>query len=126
MKWLFFAGLGTGTVLGMLVAPRSGRRVQTSSPEHMPKPRTHRSRRSQVPRHEVQAEAQPMESSPEKRDDLMTILNDWPHERLIEIDGIGPVLASKIIRNRPFKSEQDLIESKELPPSAIAALRRAS
>ena len=48
------------------------------------------------------------------------------HERLIEIDGIGPVLASKIIQNRPYESEQELIESKELPPSAIESLRKAA
>lgn len=58
--------------------------------------------------------------------DLMSILNDWPHERLIEIDGIGPVLATKIIQNRPYKSEQQLVESKQLPPSAIESLRNAA
>jgi gas vesicle protein len=57
---------------------------------------------------------------------LMSVLNDWPHERLIEIDGIGPVLASKIIQHRPYESEQDLIESKQLPPSAIESLRNAA
>jgi gas vesicle protein len=60
------------------------------------------------------------------RNDLMSILNDWPHERLIEIDGIGPVLATKIIQNRPYESEEDLIESKQLPPSAIESLRNAA
>lgn len=58
--------------------------------------------------------------------DLMSILNDWPRERLIEIDGIGPVLATKIIQNRPYDSEEDLIESKQLPPSAIESLRNAA
>ena len=58
--------------------------------------------------------------------DLMSILNEWPHERLIEIDGIGPVLATKIIQNRPYESEDDLIESKQLPPSAIESLRNAA
>jgi len=57
---------------------------------------------------------------------LMSIVNEWPHERLIEIDGIGPVLATKIIRNRPYESEEALIASKELPPGAIESLKRAS
>jgi gas vesicle protein len=60
------------------------------------------------------------------RNDLMSILNDWPHERLIEIDGIGAVLASKIIEDRPYDSEEDLIESKQLPTSAIESLRKAA
>jgi gas vesicle protein len=57
---------------------------------------------------------------------LMAILNEWPHDRLIEIDGIGPVLASKIIQHRPYKSEEELVESKHLPPSAIESLREAA
>jgi gas vesicle protein len=60
------------------------------------------------------------------RGDLMAILNEWPHERLIEIDGIGPILASKIIQHRPYESEQQLIDSKRLPPSAIESLRNAA
>ena len=57
---------------------------------------------------------------------FLEIINDWPEERLIAIRGIGPVLASKIIKNRPYEQEEDLVESKELPPSAIEALRKAS
>jgi DNA uptake protein ComE-like DNA-binding protein len=57
---------------------------------------------------------------------LMSILNEWPHERLIEIEGIGPILATKIIQNRPYESEDDLLNSKALPPSAIENLKRAS
>jgi gas vesicle protein len=57
---------------------------------------------------------------------LLEIINDWPQERLIEIDGIGPVLASKIIENRPYKEDGDLLESKILPPSAVEALRKAA
>lgn len=63
---------------------------------------------------------------PSEGNGLMSILNDWSHERLIEIDGIGPVLATKIIQNRPYDSEGDLIESKQLPPSAIESLRKAA
>jgi gas vesicle protein len=60
------------------------------------------------------------------RNTLLAIINDWPHERLIEIDGIGPVLASKIIENRPYKDDSELLEAKILPPSAIEALRKAA
>ena len=56
---------------------------------------------------------------------LLAILNDWPHERLIEIDGIGPVLATKIIQSRPYES-LDALENSKLPPSAIESLRKAA
>ncbi len=57
---------------------------------------------------------------------LMSILNEWPHDKLIEIEGIGPVLATKIIQHRPYESEEALLNSKELPPSAIESLRKAA
>jgi len=56
---------------------------------------------------------------------FLVIVNEWPHERLIEIDGIGPKLATKIISHRPYKSAEELAKSKLLPPSAIEALRKA-
>lgn len=56
---------------------------------------------------------------------LLAILNEWPHERLIAIDGIGPVLATKIIQNRPYES-LDALENSKLPPSAIESLKKAA
>lgn len=57
---------------------------------------------------------------------FLVLINEWPHERLIEIDGIGPVMAMKIIQGRPYKTEEDLTDTKMLPPSAIESLRRAA
>ena len=57
---------------------------------------------------------------------FLDIINDWPHDRLIAIDGIGTVLASKIIQGRPYTSEEQLVDAKTLPPSAIESLRRAA
>ena len=57
---------------------------------------------------------------------FMEIINEWPHNRLIAIDGIGPVLASRIIQGRPYKSEDELTQSKTLPPSALDSLRKAA
>ena len=57
---------------------------------------------------------------------FLTIVNEWPHDRLVEINGIGPKLATKIISHRPYRSAEELAKSKLLPPSAIEALRKAS
>lgn len=57
---------------------------------------------------------------------LLSVINEWTHDRLIAIDGIGPVLAQKIIQHRPYRSEQEFIDLKELPPSAIENLRKAA
>ncbi|HWR35604.1 MAG TPA: YtxH domain-containing protein [Clostridia bacterium] len=137
MRWAFFAGLGFGTALGFLYAPKSGAetrgnlrnaatgsgkaRQQISLIVDRAKAETDEAReanQSEASREEQQTVRAPVS--------ILTIVNEWPHERLIEIDGIGPVLASKIISKRPYKAFQDLVASKLLPPSAITALRKAS
>jgi gas vesicle protein len=195
MKWGFFAGLGVGTAVGMLVAPKSGvelrediqdfarenlnrekldsmidqgrERIQPLVDEARQRvePVLNQARERVQPvvdeaRERVQPmidqareKVQPMvdqarekvepvlddarervqaavDSAREKAEglgsSLMEVINEWPHERLIEIDGIGPVLATKIIQGRPYEREEDLAESKTLPPSAIESLRKAA
>ncbi|HUN88617.1 MAG TPA: YtxH domain-containing protein [Terriglobales bacterium] len=165
--WAFLAGLGAGTTLGMLMAPKSGAelrnelgdyarqsyeqgrdRVQPVVDQARQKiqPAIERARERVHPLMEdvtqsvdsVMAQASSVRDRVVERAGkikdgrtstsarLLVVLNEWPHERLIEIDGIGPVLASKIIQHRPYQSEQQLIELRELPPSAIESLRKAA
>jgi gas vesicle protein len=158
MKWTFFAGLGLGTAVGMLIAPKSGADLRDDVQEFARDSMEQVRERLEPLVDQAQKQAEPVvnqasarvdtivdelfEGTEEARDTvserfgdltervwgsgLMSILNEWPHERLIEIDGIGPVLATRIIQNRPYESEQELIESKELPPSAIESLRKAA
>jgi gas vesicle protein len=165
MKWTFFAGLGVGTALGMLVAPKAGSELRGDIEEfardsfeegreklqpvidqawekvepvvNEAKRRTEpvldgvRQRIDSVTTQAASVRDRVVDGAADLKEritngDLLKILNEWPHERLIAIDGIGPVLATKIIQNRPYHSEQELIESKELPPSAIESLRKAA
>ncbi len=135
----FLTGLGIGAMIGLAVAPKSGEETRRDILENA------RERfESALDRFEdakqrvgdmrdnisegadrVMRKAQRQYESVAKAG-LLEILNDWPEDRLIEINGIGPVLASKIIQNRPYKQESDLLEAKILPPSAIEAIRKAS
>ena len=163
--WTFFAGLGIGAALGMLIAPKSGAELRDELGEYARdayeqgrekvQPVIDQAREKVQPAVDhVRERVQPlmdqvaqgvnsvMTQAASVRDrvvdkaadvkervingGLLSILNEWPHERLIEIDGIGPVLASKIIQNRPYDSEQQLIDLKALPPSAIESLRKAA
>lgn len=165
MKWTFFAGLGAGAAIGMLMAPKSGAQLrgdlqdfaresyQQGREKLEPlldqaidkvRPAINDARQQAEPLLEeiehrvesVMAQASDVrdrvvDQAPEMKEraangGLLSILNEWPHERLIEIDGIGPVLATKIIQHRPYESEESLVESKQLPPSAIESLRKAA
>ena len=164
MKWPFFAGVGVGAALGILLAPKSGAELREDIQDTARTSYEGGKDRLQAILEEASKRMHPVvdealnrldpvveaarervkpimddaarglseagdglvEAAESGKESLMTIVNDWPHERLVEINGIGPVLASKIIQYRPYKSEEDLLESKQLPPSAIESLRDAA
>lgn len=145
----FLTGLSIGAALGFLYAPKSGRETRQQFRrsanrraneigerlESLTRPVSRHARRAGSQRsargpatefyRASGSQTQAGTVEPRKSVNFLDIVNEWPVERLIEIDGIGPVLAGKIIKNRPYESETDLIDSKELPPSAIKALRNA-
>ena len=174
--WPFFAGLGAGAALGMLIAPKSGSElrgdIETFARDSYEQgrerlqPAIDQAREKLEPVvNEARQRVEPMMNEARERvgaaadqvrqgvdsvtaqasslrdrvidkagdlkervtnGSLLAILNDWPHERLIAIDGIGPVLANRIIQHRPYKSEQEFIDLKDFPPSAIENLRKAA
>ena len=123
----FLAGLGIGVAVGVLVAPKRGQelrqQLRDSFDETMEEGRDSADHARRKLRRRVKEFKQQVTPGAMA---LLVVLNDWPEERLIEIDGIGPVLASKIIQNRPYESADEFVESKILPPSAIEALRNAA
>lgn len=153
MRW-FLAGLGVGTVVGMVIAPKPGAdtreelldaaRGRLNDARERIEPYVEEARqRIDTAAQRAQEHAEPLlEKAGDQLDaarerlsevpkqkgsrELLSILNEWPHERLIEIEGIGPILATKIIENRPYESEDDLMNSKTLPPSAIENLKKVS
>ena len=58
-----------------------------------------------------------------RRDSLLELLNEGTQDELIAVNGIGPVLALKIVKHRPYKSEQQPLDDNVIPPSAFEALR---
>lgn len=133
------AGLGIGAMIGIAVAPNSvveRRRdfFRKAGGERFSSLRERAPAQKQVPGAEPQITEQtgdmrsgtgPRFASAGDGDSMLAIINDWPESRLIEIEGIGPGLALKIVQSRPYKTETDLTEAKLLPPSAIEALRKA-
>ena len=58
-----------------------------------------------------------------QRTSLLDLLNEGSQDELIAVNGIGPALALKIVQHRPYKTEQQVLESNVLPPSAFESLR---
>jgi gas vesicle protein len=143
----FVTGLGIGALIGLAIAPKSGEEtrrdlrdaankrfsgMKDDLNQHLDEFKDSASEsishiKEQVGHH-VSSVRDAVGTVANKVGDssLLEIINDWPEDRLIAINGIGPVLASRIIANRPYKNDVDLMESKILPPSAIEALRRSA
>ena len=154
MKWTFFAGLGAGAALGMLVAPKSGSELRDDIQDFAHDSFEQGRERLQPVIDQAREHVEPVMDDVRGRIDnlttqassvadrvvdhaselkervtnggLLSVINEWTHDRLIALDGIGPVLAQKIIRHRPYRSEEELVDLKELPPSAIESLRKAA
>jgi DNA uptake protein ComE-like DNA-binding protein len=113
MKWSWLAGLGIGATISLIYA--QGRRQGTAE---------RASRHSAPARIARTGAAEPDATS--HPHSILSIINEWPHQHLIEIHGIGPVLATKIISHRPYRTAQEFVDSKLLPPKAIEALQKAA
>jgi len=42
---------------------------------------------------------------------------------LQQLPGIGPVMAVKIVKGRPYKSKDELVRRKVIPPSAYGPIK---
>ncbi len=68
--------------------------------------------------------AQPAVASPGC--DPLVLLNTASREELMKIRGIGPILADRIIRARPFTSTEQVAERGILPANVLKELKRES
>jgi len=50
-------------------------------------------------------------------------LNTASDADLQQLPGIGPVMAAKIVKGRPYKSKDELVRRKIIPPSAYSSIK---
>lgn len=96
------AGLGIGIAVGLLVAPGPG----TSA------------RLRIFSRTETDNPTDKQEST------VLNILNSATREDLLSVYGLGSVIADQVVQNRPFASEQQLVERNVVPESNFDHFRR--
>lgn len=94
-------GLGVGVALGMFIAPDSGSNLRRQLRERT--------------RNLVPASGQ---------NTFLGILNSAPREDLVAVYGVGTVIADQIVQNRPYTSEQQVIERNVVPESNFDHLKR--
>ena len=143
----FFVGLGTGFVLGILFAPRSGdetrQRIQSKAraASDLALEQAERVRRAasdlqdQAGSLGQRAAEEGWKTTYQIKDvaqDVATnagvgplaVLNTASREELMNMRGIGPLLADRIVEGRPFMSTQQVVERGILPANLLDELTR--
>lgn len=127
----FLAGFGIGVGLGLLFAPERGDATRAKIKDQVGGWSEGLSRKasdakqtiekqvaraSQQKNAESSSEARKGPSRSEPDDDAINTLS---REELMEVNGIGPVLADRIIAGRPYTSHSDLVERGILAQSTL-------
>jgi DNA uptake protein ComE-like DNA-binding protein len=133
----FLTGIGLGAAIGVAIAPASGsntrKKVKTWSadlgermnqkfspgaegenPQDGVEPRAASDR--------VEANQDAGESS-SAQDEVAEVLNNASKTKLRSVPGIGDATARRIIENRPFESEAEVLENKVLPEKVLKTLK---
>ncbi|HUR36655.1 MAG TPA: YtxH domain-containing protein [Terriglobales bacterium] len=109
----FVVGLGIGLGIGALVAPRPGEETRELL-------RT----RAQALRNSLQERAG-NRTEEVQTGSVLEALNTISRDRLMTIYGIGPLTADKIIKHRPYDSEETFIAQRIVPESIFESLHAA-
>lgn len=132
------AGFGIGFAAAMLLAPKSGAelrnqwneglrggldRLKNLVPEDLFRRAEDLGREAVDYVSERASEFTP-DRSARSTADIADMLNNVSKDELIAVKGIGPVLADRIIRHRPYKSDREILDHDVLPESTFRALKQ--
>src|SRR5437764_8898245 len=123
----FFAGLGFGAVVGLLVAPKRGKETRAdvgSRAQRFIRAAADviagRPRDRQLPIFSKKSPASaPLPRTVTETDNAAEALNTATREQLMAVHGVGKVLADRISKNRPYENASQIVDQAILPDSHI-------
>jgi DNA uptake protein ComE-like DNA-binding protein len=110
----FLLGFGVGTAVGLLLAPQEGSKTRL---EWGQKLRDYFQDPNQRNLEQTRAEVE-ME-----REEVAEVLNTAKRDELLSVPGIGKATAKRIIRNRPYESEEEVLQEGVLPEKTLERVK---
>ena len=136
----FLTGMGLGAVIGLWLAPEAGsetrrklmaRGADLAQQFGNQKDEVKASDNREIPQEEAgqaasgaQAQAgNDNQKAQPTQDPVAEVLNSASKTKLRSVPGIGDATARRIIENRPFESEAEVVENKVMPEKVLKNLK---
>jgi DNA uptake protein ComE-like DNA-binding protein len=133
----FLAGIGLGTAIGIWLAPESGQETrkklmargadlanrfenQSNVAGDGENPEQQSAQQGMDAQAKAGSEGQKPQST---QDPVAEVLNSASKTKLRSVPGIGDATARRIIENRPFESEEEVLENKVMPEKVLKNLK---
>ena len=110
----FVFGLGIGTAVGLLIAPQEGRKTRSEWTQHL---RDWFRGSSETNAEQTRAEVE------QESIEVAEVLNQAKRDELMSVPGIGKATAKRIIRNRPYENEEEVLQEGVLPEKTLERVK---
>ena len=123
----FLFGVGVGTAVGFLIAPQAGKKTRAELARRMGDwAQSVQPQQTQQRGPDVSNETQEMTPAAEataESEAVAELMNTARRDELMEVPGIGRGTAKRIIKNRPYGSEEEVLEKGVLPEATLERVK---
>jgi DNA uptake protein ComE-like DNA-binding protein len=118
----FLFGIGVGTAVGFLIAPRAGKKTRAEAHRILgraqnvqPQQRGRDVSGETMQERTTEQEMTPAAEATAESEAVAEVLNTAKRDEFMKVPGIGKATAKRIIKNRPYEPKAEVLEKGVLP-----------